>query len=78
MAVVGRGRAVGEVRGHRLSGLIAFLMYVGVHLFYLGGIGGRRITVVINAVASLFGARQSRIVLGELSTMAPATAEACS
>ena len=77
MAVVGRGRAVGEVRGHRLSGLIAFLMYVGVHLFYLGGIGGRRITVVINAVASLFGARQSRIVLGELSTMdrsAPAEA----
>jgi hypothetical protein len=43
-------------------------MYVGVHLFYLGGIGGRRITVVINAVASLFGARQSRIVLGEPST----------
>ena len=68
MAVVGRGRAVCEVRGHRLSGLIAFLMYVGVHLFYLGGIGGRRITVVINAVASLFGARQSRIVLGEPST----------
>ncbi len=69
MAVVGRGRAVCEVRGHRVSGLIAFLMYVGVHLFYLGGIGGRRITVVINAVASVFGARQSRIVLGELSTM---------
>jgi NADH:quinone reductase (non-electrogenic) len=68
LAVVGRGRAVCEVRGHRLSGLIAFLMYVGVHLFYLGGIGGRRITVVINAVASLFGARQSRIVLGEPST----------
>ena len=28
LAVVGRGRAVCEVRGHRLSGLIAFLMYL--------------------------------------------------
>ena len=45
LAVVGRGKAVCEVRGHRLSGLIAFLMYVGVHLFYLGGVGGRRVTV---------------------------------
>ena len=69
MAVVGRGRAVCEVRGHRLSGPLAFLIYVGVHLFYLGGIGGRRITVVVNAVASLFGARQSRILLDELSTI---------
>ncbi len=48
LAVVGRGRAVCEVRGHRLSGLIAFLMYLGVHLFYLGGVGGRRITVTID------------------------------
>ena len=45
LAVVGRGKAVCEVRGHRFSGLPAFLMYVGVHLFYLGGIGGRRLTV---------------------------------
>ena len=30
LAVIGRGRAVCEVRGHRISGLPAFLMYVGV------------------------------------------------
>ena len=71
LAVVGRGRAVCEVRGHRLSGMVAFLMYIGVHLFYLGGVGGRRITVGINAMASLFGARQSRVVLGELGTTDP-------
>ena len=66
LAVVGRGRAVCEFRGHRISGLIAFLMYVGVHLFYLGGIGGRRLTVAITAIGSLFGARESRVMEGEL------------
>jgi NADH dehydrogenase len=69
LAVVGRGKAVCEVRGHRLSGLIAFLMYVGVHLFYLGGVGGRRITVAMTAIGSLFGARESRVMEGELQSV---------
>ena len=69
LAVVGRGKAVCEVRGHRLSGLIAFLMYVGVHLFYLGGVGGRRITVAITAIGGLFGARESRVMEGELASV---------
>jgi NADH dehydrogenase len=77
LAVVGRGRAVCEFRGHRLSGLIAFLMYVAVHLFYLGGVGGRRITVAITAIGSLFGARESRVIEGELasSERTPSAAE---
>ena len=66
LAVIGRGKAVCEVRGHRLSGPIAFLMYVAVHLFYLGGVGGRRITVAVTAFGSLFGARESRVMEGEL------------
>ena len=66
LAVIGRGRAVCEVRGHRLSGLVAFLMYVGVHLFYLGGVGGRRLSVLITAIGSIFGARESRVMEGEL------------
>jgi NADH:ubiquinone reductase (H+-translocating) len=65
LAVVGRGKAVCEVRGHRLSGLIASLMYVGVHLFYLGGVGGRRLTVAISVIGSMLGARESRVIEGE-------------
>jgi NADH:ubiquinone reductase (H+-translocating) len=75
LAVVGRGKAVCEVRGHRLSGLIAFLMYVGVHLFYLGGVGGRRLTVAITAIGSIFGARESRVIEGELGHVEPAVSE---
>jgi NADH dehydrogenase len=66
LAVVGRGKAVCEVRGHRLSGLPAFLMYMGVHLFYLGGVGGRRVTVAFTLLGSLFGARESRVMNGDL------------
>jgi NADH dehydrogenase len=66
LAVVGRGRAVCEVRGRRLSGLIAFLMYLTVHLFYLGGVGGRRITVVTTWISAGFGARQNQVNEGQL------------
>ncbi len=66
LAVVGRGKAVCEVRGHRLSGPIAFLMYIGVHLFYLGGVGGRRIGVALTMLQGLFGSRESRVMEGEL------------
>ncbi|HET8980767.1 MAG TPA: NAD(P)/FAD-dependent oxidoreductase [Solirubrobacteraceae bacterium] len=69
LAVVGWGKAVCEVRGHRLHGLPAFLMYIGVHLFYLGGVGGRRVTVAITALGSLFGARESRVMEGELAAV---------
>ena len=69
LAVVGRGKAVCEVRGHRLSGLIAFLMYIAVHLFYLGGVGGRRLSVGVTALGSMFGARESRVMDGELESV---------
>jgi NADH:quinone reductase (non-electrogenic) len=69
LAVVGRGKAVCEVRGHRLSGLPAFLMYAGVHLFYLGGVGGRRLSVLVTAIGSLFGAREGRVIEGELESV---------
>ena len=75
LAVVGRGKAVCEVRGHRLSGPVAFLMYVGVHLFYLGGVGGRRISVAITAIGSMFGARESRVLEGELKSVERARPE---
>jgi len=71
LAVVGRGKAVCEVRGREIYGLPAFLMYVGVHLFYLGGVGGRRITVLTTSLGTLFGARQNRVIDGELAAVEP-------
>jgi NADH dehydrogenase len=76
LAVVGRGRAVCEIRGYRLSGLIAFLMYLTVHLFYLGGVGGRRITVVTTWVSAGFGDRQNQVMEGGLGGARPLRAAA--
>lgn len=69
LAVVGRGRAVCEVRGRRLSGMPAFVMYIGVHLFYLGGVGGRRMSAVVTGIGGLFGAREGRVMEGELDSV---------
>lgn len=69
LAVVGRGRAVCEVRGRRLSGLPAFLMYLTVHLFYLGGVGGRRLTVLTTWFSAGFGARQNMVIEGALESV---------
>jgi NADH:ubiquinone reductase (H+-translocating) len=66
LAVVGRGRAVCEVRGLRLWGVPAFLMYLSVHLFYLNGVGGRRVTVFSTWLSAGFGVRQNRVIEGAL------------
>jgi NADH:ubiquinone reductase (H+-translocating) len=69
LAVVGRGKAVCEVRGRRIYGVPAFAMYAGVHLFYLGGVGGRRITVLTKGVGAMIGAREGRVMEGELASV---------
>ncbi len=66
LAVVGRGKAVCEIRGRGLSGFPAFLMYLGVHLYYLGGILGRRLQVLGAWARAGFGTLEARVVEREL------------
>jgi NADH:ubiquinone reductase (H+-translocating) len=70
LAVVGRGKAVCEIRGIQLSGRLAFFTYLGVHLYYLGGIGagvpGHRLKVLLDWGAARAGFRQNQIIEGEL------------
>ena len=55
--MVGRGRAVCEIRGRELWSRPAFLIYLGVHLYYLGGHRGRRVEVLIEWIGSRFDER---------------------
>jgi NADH dehydrogenase len=41
LATIGRGAAVAEIKRLRLSGLIAWLIWVAVHLWYLIGFENR-------------------------------------
>jgi NADH:ubiquinone reductase (H+-translocating) len=78
LAVVGRGRAVCEIRGIELWGRLAFFTYLGVHLYYLAGQAGRRIEVLIKWIGARFGERQSALIHGELESVeqAPPPAQA--
>ena len=76
LAVVGRGRAICEIRGLRLSGRLAFLTYLGVHLFYLGGQTGRRLEVMLKWIGARFGERQSALIEGELASVERASPSA--
>lgn len=66
LAVVGRGRAVCEVRGLGLSGPLAYLMYLTVHLYYLGGAFGRRVETLGAWVRTGFGTLEGRVIEREL------------
>lgn len=69
LAVVGRGRAICEIRGLRLSGPLAFMTYLVVHLYYLGGQMGRRVEVMLKWIGARFGERQSALIEGELASV---------
>ncbi len=66
LAVIGRGKAVCEVRGRQISGRIAFYMYLSVHLYYLGGAPGHRLGVLGRWISARSGNLDERVIEGEL------------
>jgi NADH:quinone reductase (non-electrogenic) len=68
LAVIGRGKAICEIRGLKLSGWPAFATYLGVHLYYLGG-EGKRLKVLTDWVTTFTGNRGSQVIEGELASV---------
>jgi NADH dehydrogenase len=60
MAIIGRFRAVGIVAGVRVSGLPAWLLWLGLHLFYITGFRSRLTAVVHWFVAFVGRGRSER------------------
>jgi NADH dehydrogenase len=77
LAVIGKGRAICEIRGVKLSGWPAFATYLGVHLLYLGG-EGKRLKLLADWTSTWFGVLGNEVMEGELSTIerAPPRVEA--
>ena len=58
-----------EFRGLQLSGPPAYLIYLTVHLYYLGGALGRRLKLLTDWVTARSGNPQSQIIEGDLRTV---------
>jgi NADH:ubiquinone reductase (H+-translocating) len=71
LATIGRKAAVAEVGGVRMSGLVAWLAWLGIHVFFLIGFRNRAVVMFDWALAYLTYARSARIVLGPPEVEAP-------
>lgn len=62
LATIGRGRAVAEIKFLKLSGLPAWLVWLGVHLFYLIGFQNRVLVFIKWSVSFFTHGRSARII----------------
>jgi NADH:ubiquinone reductase (H+-translocating) len=78
LATIGRMKAVGEIRGAKLSGTLAWLGWLFIHLFYLTGLQNRLLVFIRWTVSFLTRGRGARLITGgaEDPVASPASAEA--
>jgi NADH dehydrogenase len=62
LATIGRGRAVADIRGLRLSGLLAWLVWLGVHLWYLIGFQNRLLVIIQWSISFFTHGRGARLI----------------
>jgi NADH dehydrogenase len=62
LATIGRAKAVADVRGLRLSGLLAWITWLAVHIFYLVGFQNRMLVVIRWAISFVTRGRGARLI----------------
>jgi NADH dehydrogenase len=65
LATIGRAAAVADLRGIKLSGLLAWLTWLLVHLFYLIGFQNRLLVLIRWAFSFITHGRGARLIAGE-------------
>jgi NADH dehydrogenase len=68
LAVIGRAAAVADVFGAHLSGLIAWLVWVFIHLMYLVNFQSRLLVFIQWAIQDLTFSRGARLITGAAPT----------
>lgn len=64
MATIGRNRAVAQLAGRRIGGMLAWLLWAGVHIFYLIGFRSKVLTMIDWAWNYVFFERRARLITG--------------
>jgi NADH dehydrogenase len=62
LATIGRARAVAEVRGLKISGFLAWVTWLAVHLYYLIGFENRLVVLVRWSYNFLTHGRGGRLI----------------
>jgi NADH:ubiquinone reductase (H+-translocating) len=70
LATIGRARAVAEVGKLKLSGWIAWVTWLGVHLFYLIGFQNRLLVLIRWLFSFATRGRGARLITGQTTEMA--------
>jgi NADH dehydrogenase len=65
LATIGRAHAVADLRGLRLSGLLAWLAWLFVHIWYLIGFQNRVVVLIRWSASFVTHGRGARIILGD-------------
>jgi NADH:ubiquinone reductase (H+-translocating) len=65
LATIGRARAVGDVFGYKVTGVIAWLLWAGVHVMFLVGFRNRLIVMTNWIWNWLLNSRDARLITGE-------------
>jgi NADH:ubiquinone reductase (H+-translocating) len=65
LATIGRGAAVADLRGIKLSGLLAWITWLAVHLWYLVGFQNRVLVFVRWSFSFVTRGRGARLITGE-------------
>jgi NADH:ubiquinone reductase (H+-translocating) len=62
LATIGRARAVGSVKGVRVTGFLAWALWLGIHIVYLVGLQNRLVVLTRWAFAYLTRGRGARVI----------------
>ena len=65
LATIGRARAVADIKGIRLSGFLAWLIWLTVHLFYLVGFQNRVLVFIRWSVSFATHGRGARLITAD-------------
>jgi NADH dehydrogenase len=62
LATIGRSRAVGVVKGIRISGFIAWVAWLGIHIAYLVGVQNRLLVLTRWTFSFVTRGRSARVI----------------
>ena len=65
LATIGRARAVADLKGVHFGGALAWLLWLGIHIFYLIGFQNRLLVLLRWSFSFLTRGRGARLITGE-------------